>query len=87
MLLEKDQDGYKILISVPKKLHRTAVKRNLLKRRIREVYRRNKQLLPETTEGHLIAFIYLTSDILTYEQIEVKLRILLKRLSDYLLRN
>ena len=38
-------DQVRILISVPKKLFKRAVKRNLLKRRIREAFRLQKELL------------------------------------------
>ena len=38
-------DQVRILVSVPKKLFKRAVKRNLLKRRIREAFRLQKELL------------------------------------------
>lgn len=37
----------RIMVSVPKRLFKRAVKRNLLKRRIRESYRTCKAMLPE----------------------------------------
>ena len=39
----------RILVSVPKKYFKRAVKRNLLKRRMREAYRTQKSLLPPAT--------------------------------------
>ena len=58
----------RIMVSVPKKLFKRAVKRNLLKRRIRESYRRQKStLIPG--QGIDILFMYSTKDILTYEEI------------------
>jgi ribonuclease P protein component len=58
----------RILVSVPKKMFKRAVKRNLLKRRIRESWRKQKHIL-QTTGGTDILFIYPTKEIQTYEQI------------------
>ena len=61
-------DVDRIMVSVPKKLFKRAVKRNLLKRRIRESYRKQKHNL--TIEGGLdLLFMYSTKEIMTYEQI------------------
>ena len=58
----------RIMVSVPKKLFKRAVKRNLLKRRIRESYRRQKHNL--TIESGLdVLFMYSTKEILSYGQI------------------
>ena len=65
---ENGQDVHRIMISVSKKLFRRAVRRNLLKRRIRESYRRLKHILPEGG-GFDILFIYNTKEILPYSEI------------------
>lgn len=57
----------RIMISVPKKLFKRAVKRNLLKRRIREAYRTQKQLLGKS--GVDLLFTYSTKEILSYEEL------------------
>ncbi|MBR5498943.1 MAG: ribonuclease P protein component [Bacteroidales bacterium] len=58
----------RIMVSVPKKMFKRAVKRNLLKRRIRESWRKQKHALA-ATGGTDILFIYPTKEIQTYEQI------------------
>ncbi len=74
--------GHQILISVPKKYHKTAVARNLVKRRIREAYRKNKHLLPSVDEKkYFIAYIYICKEVLTSQEIEIKLKQTLFRLS------
>jgi ribonuclease P protein component len=57
----------RIMVSVPKKMFKRAVKRNLLKRRIRESWRKQKHNLQTT--GTDILFIYPTKEIQSYEQI------------------
>ena len=58
----------RVLISVPKKIFKRAVKRNLCKRRIRECWRKQKHLL--TCENGIdILFMYSSKEILTYEEI------------------
>lgn len=75
-----------VMISVPKSRFPKASGRNLLKRRIREAYRKNKQLLysPLTNHGRQMILIitYQTSETLAYEQIRDKIIVLLQRLNE-----
>ena len=67
-LRRKDAEITRIMVSVPKKSFKRAVKRNLLKRRIRESWRRQKHTL--SVEGNLdILFMYAVKEVLTYEEI------------------
>lgn len=73
----------RIVVSVPKKCFRRAVKRNLLKRRIREAYRLNKDLLPVNAEkgGTDILFIYSSKDILDFNAVVLSVRNILEGLA------
>lgn len=68
---------------VPKKKHKRANKRNIIKRRMREVYRLNKSLLYDSLKNHKIdiMFICLTPEELSYEDIEKTMLNLIKFLS------
>jgi ribonuclease P protein component len=74
----------KVLISVPKKNIRSAVKRNLIKRRIREAYRRNKKDLLETmkikNKGVTLGFIYTAKQEILFSEIQNKIIQTLQRL-------
>lgn len=69
---------HQVLVSVSKKIFKKAVDRNLIKRRMRESYRLNKNLLPDSPKL-LIAYIYNAKEILTFAQIQERLIKTLKR--------
>jgi ribonuclease P protein component len=67
-LYGNESETDRIMISVPKKLFKRAVKRNLLKRRIRESWRKQKHQL--SLEGRMdILFMYTNKEILSYEDV------------------
>ena len=68
-MADNGEEFSRILISVPKKLFKRAVKRNLLKRRIRESWRRLKHNLAQSEHGMDLLFIYSTKEVLTYQEI------------------
>jgi ribonuclease P protein component len=71
-------------ISVSKRFIKKAVKRNLIKRRIREAYRKNKnslyQFLSDNSLKIVFMIIYLEKHPLDYQHIENKLKDTLIRL-------
>lgn len=62
-------DSCRFAVSVPKKSFKRAVKRNLLKRRIREAIRLNRQSLPEGFCADFL-FFYRVGEVLEYADIE-----------------
>ena len=67
---------WRILFSTPKKFHKRANKRNTIRRRMREIYRLNKQLLVEPLGNRRIelALIYSSKTLHDYKTIEHALR-------------
>lgn len=62
-------DCNRMMVSVSKRFFKRAVKRNLLKRRLREAYRRSKDLLGVTC-GCDIMFIYNSKEVADYKEIK-----------------
>lgn len=71
--VEKEKAGVAVLITVSKKYHKRANRRNLIKRRTREAFRiLNKDLIASAEEKSKrvnIALIYSTKDILEFKTI------------------
>lgn len=71
---ENESPTISILTSVSKKRFKRAVKRNRVKRLIREAYRLNKKELidfaKQSGKSYDIAFLYLKSELPTYTEIE-----------------
>lgn len=78
-----------ILISVPKKRFKRAVKRNRVKRQIREAYRTHRQILAEALAASgkkaVIAFIWLDNELHPSDEVEAKVKKLLTLSAEHLL--
>ncbi len=69
------------LITIPKKKIRKAVSRVLLRRRIREAYRLNRDLLPQVEGRVQMAFVWLSEETAPYSEIETKVKEILTRIA------
>lgn len=73
-----------VLFTISKRNFKRAVDRNLLRRRCREAYRKNKHLFFESPEAHpptSIAFVLIAKEKVEYEVIERSMKRLIVRLS------
>ena len=68
----------RIMVSVPKRLYKRAVKRNLLKRRMREAYRLQKELLPP---GFDLMFVYNSPEICDFAVVRSEVAELLAKIA------
>jgi len=82
---EKQDSPVKMTVAVPKKLVKRAVDRNLLKRRTREAYRLNKDLLLSKIKSedstYQLVFLYQTKGLADYQTIRSSIRFLLMKLA------
>ncbi len=82
-LLDKKTTGasVQVIFSVPKKQLRKAVQRNLIRRRMREAYRLNKNILggvfKQDTKQLLLAFLFIENSEESFQIIEKSIKELL----------
>lgn len=82
----ESKPAVKVVFAVPRRNFKKAVDRNLLKRRMREAYRKNKYILVGVAEAHAkhynLMFVYTAKDKMLYKEIEAKIVVALQRLAD-----
>ena len=80
----EDDAPVQVLVSVPKRHFKRAVKRNRVKRQVREAYRLNKHLLPAITENEqlLIAFVWLADKLYPSPRVHSQVVKVLNKIND-----
>jgi len=74
-----------VLFSVPKKFHKRANRRNLLRRRTKEAYRLQKNLLRDDAPVNLdLALIYSSKEVVSYKTIAHAVRRILESVVEHL---
>lgn len=69
-------------VSIPKRKFKKAVKRVWLRRRVREAYRLNKELLPAMENKSIdMAFLYIANEAFDYHRIEHSMIEILNKLA------
>ena len=82
-----------MMVSVPKRYFKRAVKRNRIKRQVREAYRLNKQVLTSQIESLGgtttvdMCFIWTSDQMLPTADVEAKVRSLLTRMAERVAAN
>lgn len=83
-----DGRGIEVMFSVPKKFHKRANKRNLLKRRTREAYRLGRESLVERAKVRgvelQLALIYSTKECHNYKTVENAVQRILAQVCEHL---
>lgn len=87
--LPDDNSSMKMMVSVPKRCFRRAVKRNRVKRQVREAFRKHKDLVSPIIDKHphqalAIAFIWLSDQLFDSKYIEQRVCTLLHRIGEIL---
>lgn len=78
-----------MLVSVPKRCFKRAVKRNRVKRQVREAYRKNKEIIYRRLDGRQdtglrMAFIWLDDKLWDSAEVETRVANLLQRVAEKL---
>lgn len=80
------EQSVEVLFSVPKKFHKRANKRNLVRRRTKEAYRLQKQILADTGKplNLDLALVYSSKEVLSAKTIAHAVRRILESVAEHL---
>lgn len=84
VFMTSQEPGVRIMVSVSKRYFKRAVKRNRIKRQLREAYRLQKELLQPVEGGLDIAFLWTSAELQPTERVFQKMHILLQRIHESL---
>lgn len=82
VFMPKEQSGVRIMVSVSKRYFKSAVKRNRIKRQLREAYRLQKELLLPMSGGIDIAFLWTSDEMLSTEKVFRRIHNILQRIHE-----
>ncbi len=80
--MPNDVGGVRVMVSVSKRYFKRAVRRNRIKRQLREAYRLQKELLQPLSVGLDIAFLWTSDELLPTEKVFQKMQNLLQRIHE-----
>ena len=84
---EEGQQPVKMMVSVSKRHFKRAVKRNRIKRQVREAFRKNKHILTETMsqcldKGILVAFLWMDNMLIETPEVEKRMCEVMSRIKE-----
>ncbi|MBQ9169341.1 MAG: ribonuclease P protein component [Bacteroidaceae bacterium] len=80
--MPNDVGAVRVMVSVSKRYFKRAVRRNRIKRQLREAYRLQKELLQPLSGGLDIAFLWTSDELLPTEKVFQKMQNLLQRIHE-----